>query len=74
MPPTRQKLNTGLNEWYYPRMKCFSIRIAVALLTFVTGVYVTSQVNRAAYFIWPDVDPQPKAVSSTRPCFRAESR
>jgi len=45
-------------------MKYFAIRLAVALLTFVAGVYVTSQVNRAAYYIWPDVDPQPKVSSS----------
>jgi hypothetical protein len=34
----------------------------MALLTFGTGVYVTAQVNRAAYYIWPDVDPQPKTL------------
>jgi len=41
-------------------MKYLSIRLVIALLTFVIGVYVTSQVNRAAYYIWPDVDLQPK--------------
>jgi hypothetical protein len=55
-------------------MKYLSIRLAVALITFVTGVYVTSQVNRAAYLIWPDVDPQPKVVhdqpAKRKPCAR----
>jgi hypothetical protein len=41
-------------------MKYLAIRIAVALLTFVIGVFVTAQVNRAAYVFWPDVDAQPK--------------
>ena len=41
-------------------MKYLAIRIAVALITFVIGVFVTAQVNRAAYVLWPDVDPQPR--------------
>ena len=41
-------------------MKYLAIRIAIALITFVIGVFVTAQVNRAAYVLWPDVDPQPK--------------
>lgn len=41
-------------------MKYLAIRLAVALLMFVIGVFVTAQVNRAAYYIWPDVDPQPR--------------
>jgi hypothetical protein len=41
-------------------MRGFLVGLAIAVLTFVTGVYVTAQVNRAAYYIWPDVDPQPK--------------
>lgn len=55
-------------------MKYLAIRITVALLTFVTGVYVTVQVNRAAYYIWPDVDPQPKVIyahpAEKNPCGR----
>jgi hypothetical protein len=43
-------------------MNRFAVGIAIALLTFATGLCVTSQVNRAAYYIWPDVDPQPKGV------------
>ncbi len=43
-------------------MKYLAIRIAIALLTFVIGLVVTAKVNRAAYYIWPDVDPQPKVV------------
>lgn len=43
-------------------MKYLAIRIAIALLTFVIGLFVTAKVNRAAYYIWPDVDPQPKVV------------
>lgn len=43
-------------------MKYLAIRIAIALLTFVIGLVVTAKVNRAAYYIWPDVDPQPKVI------------
>ena len=55
-------------------MKYLAIRIAIALITFVIGVFVTAQVNRAAYIIWPDYDPQPKIVNhkdtDTKPCVR----
>jgi hypothetical protein len=57
-------------------MKYLAIRFAIALLTFVIGVFVTSQVNRSAYYIWPDVDPQPKIVvehehhQADEPCVR----
>jgi len=40
-------------------MKYLAIRIVIALCTFVVGVFITAQVNRAAYYIWPDVDPLP---------------
>jgi len=49
-------------------MKHFLIRFIFALLTFAVGVYVTSQVNRAAYIIWPDVDRQPKISSQRTHC------
>lgn len=41
-------------------MKYLFVRLTVALLTFVMGVFVTFQVNRAAHYIWPDVDQQAK--------------
>jgi hypothetical protein len=47
-------------------MKYYLSRFIVALITFAVGVFVTSQVNRAAYIIWPDVDSQPK-IGSHRP-------
>ncbi|HJS23453.1 MAG TPA: hypothetical protein VJ751_03720 [Pyrinomonadaceae bacterium] len=55
-------------------MKYLSIRLAIALLTFAIGVFVTLQVNRAAYYIWPDVDSQPKVSSTARPCTRVGTR
>lgn len=58
-------------------MKYLAIRFAVALLTFVIGLFVTAQVNRAAYVLWPDVDAQPKQhqhihvnEQDTKPCVR----
>ena len=55
-------------------MKYLAIRLAVALLTFVIGLFVTAQVNRAAYVIWPDYDPAPKIVNHAdtdkQPCGR----
>lgn len=57
-------------------MKYLAIRIVIALFTFVIGVYVTAQVNRAAYYIWPDIDPQPRVIYQPlddhhdKPCVR----
>jgi len=55
-------------------MKYLALRIAIALFTFAIGVFVTAQVNRAAYVIWPDYDPQPKVVNHAdtdkKPCVR----
>jgi hypothetical protein len=55
-------------------MKYLAIRITIALFTFVIGLFVTAQVNRAAYYIWPDVDPQPKVIyefhEKQEPCVR----
>jgi len=55
-------------------MKYLAIRLAIALITFVIGVFVTWQVNRVAYYLWPDVDLQPKTIYVIRqvdnPCVR----
>lgn len=56
-------------------MKYLALRIAIALFTFIIGVFVTAQVNRAAYVLWPDVDPQPKYHQfiddhNKKPCVR----
>jgi hypothetical protein len=55
-------------------MKYLAIRVVIAVITFVIGVFVTAQVNRAAYYIWPDVDPQPRIVNhdhhDRKPCVR----
>jgi hypothetical protein len=47
------------------------IRLTAAVLACVSGVYVTVLLNRAAYNIWPDVDPQPRIVvdsAAKKPC------
>jgi hypothetical protein len=37
-------------------MKRMYLGIALALLTFILGVYTTAQVNRAAHHFIPDID------------------
>jgi hypothetical protein len=44
-------------------MKRNVIYLIIALLTFVAGVVITAQIDRAAHYIWPDVDPQPKVTT-----------
>ena len=71
-PEGTRNLTTLLISDTVGGMKVFSIRLAIALLTFAIGVFMTFQVNRAAYYIWPDVDP-PSKVHNTRPCVKVRT-
>jgi hypothetical protein len=57
-------------------MKYLAIRVAIAILTFVIGVFVTAQVNRAAHRIWPDFDAESRLImiidshQERKPCVR----
>jgi hypothetical protein len=48
-------------------MKRLILLLGIALLTFAIGMYTTAQVNRAAHYIWPDIDPQPQVIADAKP-------
>jgi len=45
-------------------MQYRALHFLIAILTFITGACLTAQVNQAAHYLWPDVDPQPRITTN----------